>query len=64
MVAPEVFVITHLAMVLMCEKPPIVMSGQTSCVGVAVIVGVLEGVAEGDAVRVGVAVGVTVRVGV
>lgn len=64
MVAPESFVISHPAMLLVDEKPPISMSGQTSCVGVAVIVGVRVGVAEGDAVRVGVAVGVAVRVGV
>lgn len=63
-VAPVSFVITHLASVLTCEKLLTVMSGQTSCVGVAVIVGVRVEVAEGDAVRVGVAVGIAVRVGV
>lgn len=64
MVVPESFVISHSAMVLVREKLPMSMSGQTSCVGVGVIVGVRVEVAVGDDVRVGVAVGVAVRVGV
>ena len=64
MVAPESFVISHPAMLLVDVKSPMSMSGQTSCVGVAVIVGVRVVVAEGDAVRVDVAVGVAVLVGV
>ena len=62
MVAPESFVISHPAMLLVEVKSPMSMSGQTSCVGVAVIVGVRVAVGEGDAVRVGVAVAVLVGV--
>lgn len=73
-VAPELFVITHFAMLLVREKLPTAMSVQVSCVGVGVRVGVkvrvavgvavCVWVAVGVAVRVWVAVGVTVRVGV
>ena len=63
-VAPELFVITHFAMLLVREKLPTAMSVQTSCVGVGVRVGVKVRVAVGVAVRVGVAEGVAVRVGV
>lgn len=53
-VEPLLFVIFHLALVLMVEKFPISISAQMSGVGVAVRVGVLVNVAVGEAVYVDV----------